>query len=163
VEPSQATVRTKPVSIRQVCWSLPSDACPRCGGSAPRLWDVIRVAVDIDLEQPIVLSVEVSVHACAACGRTFRSQPPFLRPRAIYTKRVVQKAIEAVYCDGLAARNVPERLARDFWVRPSEKMVRLWCRSFADQLDFSVDYQPWVVANFSGILCVDEVRQWERS
>jgi hypothetical protein len=161
VEPSQATVRTKPVSIRQVCWSLPSDACPRCGGSAPRLWDVIRVAVDIDLEQPIVLSVEVSVHACAACGRTFRSQPPFLRPRAIYTKRVVQKAIEAVYCDGLAARNVPERLARDFWVRPSEKMVRLWCRSFADQLDFSVDYQPWVVANFSGILCVDEVYQGE--
>src|SRR5260370_24084868 len=40
-------------------------------------------------------------------------------------------------------------------------MVRLWCRSFADQLDFSVDYQPWVVANFSGILCVDEVYQGE--
>jgi hypothetical protein len=159
VEPSQETVRTKTVSIRQVCWSLPADACPGCGDSAPRLWDVIRVAVDIDLEQPIVLSVEVSVHACGACGRTFRAQPPFLRPRAIYTKRVVQKAIEAVYCDGLAARNVPERLARDFWVRPSEKMVRLWCRSFADQLDFSVDYQPWVVANFSGILCVDEVYQ----
>jgi hypothetical protein len=117
--------------------------------------------VDIDLDQPIVLAVEVSVHACGACGRTFRAQPPFLRPRAIYTKRVVQKAIEAVYCDGMAASNVPERLARDFWVRPSEKMVRLWCRSFADQLDFTVDYQPWVVANFSGILCVDEVYQGE--
>lgn len=161
MEPSQLTVGTKPVSIRQVCWSLPSDACPRCGESAPRLWDAIRVAVDIDLEQPIVLAVEVSVHGCQRCGHAFRAQPPFLRPRAIYTRRVVQKAVAAVYCDGLAARNVPDRLARDFWVRPSEKMVRLWCRSFADQLDFTVDYQPWVVANFSGMLCVDEVYQGE--
>ena len=27
------------------------------------------------------------------------------------------------------------------------------------EIDFGVDYQPWVVANFSGILCVDEVYQ----
>jgi hypothetical protein len=87
----------------------------------------------------------------------FRAQPPFLRPRAIYTRRVVQKAVEAVFCDGLAARCVPDRLARDFWVKPSEKMVRLWSRAFAAEVDFSTDYQPWVVANFSGILCVDEV------
>jgi hypothetical protein len=161
VEPSHSTVRTKPCTIRQVWWSFPSDACPRCSGAAPRVWDVTRVAVDIDLDQPVVLAVEVSVHACQSCGRTFRAQPPFLRPRAIYTRRVVQKAVEAVYCDGLAARSVPDRMARDFWVRPSEKMVRLWCRAFADRLDFTADYQPWVVANFSGVLCVDEVYQGE--
>ena len=161
MEPSQSTVRTKPVSIRQVYWSLPSDACPRCGSGAPRIWDVIRVAIDIDLDQPIVLSVEVSVHRCLPCGRVFRAQPPFLRRHAIYTRRVVQKAVEAVNLDGLAARRVPDRLARDFWVRPSEKMVRLWCRGFADQLDFAADYQPWVIASFSGILCVDEVYQGE--
>jgi hypothetical protein len=61
----------------------------------------------------------------------------------------------------MAMRCVPDRLARDFWVKPAEKMVRLWCRAFADQIDFAVDYQPWVVANFSGILCVDEVYQGE--
>ena len=38
-------------------------------------------------------------------------------------------------------------------------MVRLWCRAYAAEIDFAVDYQPWVVANFSGILCVDEVYQ----
>src|SRR5262249_32257889 len=91
----------------------------------------------------------------------FRAQPPFLRPRAIYTGRVVQKAIDAVYRDGLAARSVPDRLARDFWVKPNEKMIRLWCRTFAAEVDFTADYQPWVVANFSGILCVDEVYQGE--
>ncbi len=106
-----------------------------------------------------MLVVDVSVHVCATCSRMFRAQPPFLRPRAIYTQRVVQKAIDAMYRDGLAARCVPDRLARDFWVRPDEKMVRLWCRTYAAEIDFAVDYQPWVVANFSGILCVDEVYQ----
>jgi hypothetical protein len=40
-------------------------------------------------------------------------------------------------------------------------MVRLWCRAYAAEVDFTTDYQPWVVANFSGILCVDEVYQGE--
>jgi hypothetical protein len=112
VEPSQATVQTKAVSFRRVYWTFPSVSCPRCGDDAPRIWDVTRAAVDIDLDQPVVLAVEVSVHVCATCSRMFRAQPPFLRPRAIYTGRVVQKAVEAVYRDGLAARSVPERLAR---------------------------------------------------
>jgi hypothetical protein len=40
-------------------------------------------------------------------------------------------------------------------------MVRVWCRAFADHLDFAADYQPWVIASFSGVLCVDEVYQGE--
>ena len=43
------------------------------------------VAIDIDLDQPGVLRVMVSVHVCPICSRMFRAQPPFLRPRAIYT------------------------------------------------------------------------------
>jgi len=144
-----------------VRWSFATTECQRCGGLAPRLWDATRVAVDIDLQQPVVLAVVVSVHVCPVCGRMFRAQPPFLRPRSIYTQRVVQKAIEAVYHDRMAMRCVPDRLARDFWVKPAEKMVRLWCRAFVDHIDFAIDYQPWVVANFSGILCVDEVYQGE--
>jgi Transposase len=159
LELSRTSIHTTPCAFRQVRWSFPSTECLSCGGLAPRLWDATRVAVDIDLEQPVVLAVIVSVHICPVCGRMFRAQPPFLRPRAIYTLRVVQKAVAAVYCDGLAMRCVPDRLARDFWVKPDEKMVRLWCRAFAAEIDFVIDYQPWVVANFSGILCVDEVYQ----
>ena len=159
MEPNQASVQTKQVSFRRVYWSFPTVNCPRCGREAPRVWDATRVAIDIDLDQPVVLTVEVSVHVCATCSRMFRAQPPFLRPRAIYTRRVVQKAVEAVFCDGMAVRCVPDRLARDFWIKPDEKMVRLWCRAYAAEIDFAVDYQPWVVANFSGILCVDEVYQ----
>jgi hypothetical protein len=159
VEPSRALVQTTPCTFRQVQWTFPSIECQRCGRPAPRLWNAARVAIDLDLNQPVVLAVIVSVHVCSTCSRMFRAQPPFLRPRAIYTQRVVQKAIEAVYHDGMAMRCVPDRLARDLWVKPDEKMVRLWCRAFAAQIDFVVDYQAWVVANFSGILCVDEVYQ----
>jgi hypothetical protein len=94
-----------------------------------------------------------SAPACSAC-----SPRSFGRGRS--TRSVLsRKAIEAVYHDQMAMRCVPDRLARDFWVKPAEKMVRLWCRAFADHIDLAIDYQPWVVANFSGILCVDEVYQ----
>ena len=72
---------------------------------------------------------------------------------------MVQKAVDAVYQDGMAMRRVPERMARDFWVRPSEGMIRQWCNQYRDSFDFGTDYQPWVVQEFSGILCVDEVYQ----
>jgi transposase len=59
----------------------------------------------------------------------------------------------------MALRRVTARLARDFWVRPSEGMIRSWCRTHGAKFDFAADYQPWVVSEFSGILCVDEVYQ----
>jgi hypothetical protein len=59
----------------------------------------------------------------------------------------------------MAFRRAAERLARDFWVRPSEGSIRRWCRSASQQIDLTVDYLPWVVQEFSGVLCVDEVYQ----
>lgn len=145
--------------MRRVRWSLPVLRCDRCQQPARRVWDVTRTAIDIDLDQPVLLAVVVSVHRCRACRCYFRAQPPFLRPDAIYTNRVVAKAVEAVYQDGLAFRCVAARLARDFWVRPSEAMIRRWCRAYAAGWDFDRDYLPWVVETFSGVLCLDEVYQ----
>jgi hypothetical protein len=145
--------------VRRVRWSLATVPCDRCHREAPRVWDATRTAIDIDLDQPILLAVVVSVHFCQPCRHYFRAQPSFLRPDAIYSNRVVQKAVEAVFHDGLAMRCVPARLARDFWVQPSEAMVRRWCRAYAAGLDFDADYLPWVVETFSGVLCIDEVYQ----
>jgi hypothetical protein len=36
------------------------------------------------------------MHACQSRGRTFRPQRPFLRPRAIYTRRVIQESVEVL-------------------------------------------------------------------
>jgi hypothetical protein len=33
----------------------------------------------------------------------------------------------------MALRRVPARLARDFWVRPSEGIIRAWCHAYQSQ------------------------------
>lgn len=148
-----------PVQMRHVQWTQPTLPCDRCGSAAPRAWDVTRTAIDLDLDAPVLLRVVVSVHHCEPCRHHFRAHPPFLRPDAIYTNRIVAKALQAVYEDGLAFRRVPDRLARDFWVRPSEGMIRVWCRAYSTHRATQESYLPWVVEEFSGILCVDEVYQ----
>jgi len=142
-----------------VTYVLSEAACDLCQQSAPRYSTTERVAIDLDLEQPVLLAVTVSIHYCPACQHYFRVQPPFLRPDALYTNRVVDKAVQSVYRDGMALRRVSQRLATDFWVQPSEGMIRHWCMMYGKTFDFAQDYQPWVTREFSGILCVDEVYQ----
>lgn len=138
---------------------LPATPCDRCQQPAPRYSSTERGAIDLDLSRPILLAVTVNVHHCTACQHYFRAQPPFLRSDAIYTNRVVDKAVQSVYRDGMAMRRVSQRLAADFWVQPSEGMIRDWCATYGKTLDFIKDYQPWVTRVFSGILCVDEAYQ----
>jgi len=145
--------------VRALRYSLPVLPCDRCGQPAARFSTVARTAIDLDLDQPTLLLVTVSVHHCRPCHHYFRAQPPFLRADATYTNRVVTKALQAVYQDGMAFRRTTARLARDFWVCPSEGSIRRWCRSYGTSLDLSGDYQPWVVEAFSGVLCIDEIYQ----
>jgi bacterioferritin-associated ferredoxin len=159
--PIRATLNQTACQIREVAYLLPVTPCDQCQQPARRVSTADRVAIDLDLDQPTLLLVTVGVHHCPACRHYFRCQPPFLRPDACYTNRVVAAAVAAVHRDGMAMRRVPARLARDFWVRPSERSVRLWCRAYQATCDFATDYQPWVVAEFSGVLCVDELYQGE--
>ena len=82
-----------------------------------------------------------------------------MRPDGIYANEVVRKAVNCVYEDGMAMRRATVRLARDFWVQPSEATIRFWCKQYRAGFDFVTQYQPWVVQEFSGVLCVDEVYQ----
>lgn len=131
--------------------------CPSCEQSAHRVWSTRRWAIDANLDDLGLLSIRVGVYRCGACGHLFRGQPPFIRPGATYTNRVVRLAVQAVFEDGMAISRVPERMARDFWTRPSEASVRLWCRQWADQRREGCAYEPWIVSRFSGTLCVDEL------
>jgi hypothetical protein len=153
------TINQTVCQVREVAYLLPTIACDRCQQMAARFSTAERVAIDLDLDRPTLLLITVSVHFCAACRHYFRAQPPFLRPDASYTNRVVATAVAAVYHDRMAMRRVPDRLARDFWIRPSEASIRQWCHAYRTRFDFATDYQPWVVQEFSGVLCVDEVYQ----
>lgn len=156
---SNPTINQTVCEIRELSYRLPEVPCDRCYQPAGSFSRATRVAIDLNLDHPVLLAVTVSVHYCAGCHHYFRVQPPFLRRDAIYTNRVVSRAVDSVYQDGMAVRRVGTRLARDFWVQPSEKMIRQWCQVYQASLDFETDYQPWVVSEFSGILCVDELYQ----
>lgn len=67
--------------------------------------------------------------------------------------------MDSVLKDGLPFCRVPDRMARDFWVHPSESSIRLWVKRQICALPWKESYEPWVVENFSGVLCVDEVYQ----
>lgn len=106
----------------------------------------MRTAADHDLDQPTLLHVIVSVPRCATGQHYFRVQPPFLRRDATSTNRVVAKVAASVYHDGMALRRVAHRLVRDFWVQPSERMIRQWCHEYAAPLTLDgEDRQPVVV------------------
>jgi len=159
VAPSLPSLNQTLCRMRQVAGTFPALPCPSCGHPADRTDTVARTAIDIDLDSPVLLHVTVSRHYCAPCRRYFRAQPPFLRPDAVYTNRVVAKAVQAVFHDGMAMRRVAARLARDFWVCPSEGSIRQWCREARTTAAFATEYEPWVVREFSGVLCVDEAYQ----
>lgn len=159
VNVSNSTINQTVCQIRELSYRLTETLCDRCHQPAASFSTATRVTIDLDLDHPVLLAVTVSVHHCRACHHYFRVQPPFLRPDAIYTNRVVRTAVQSVYQDGMAVRRVGQRLGRDFWVQPSESMIRQWCRAYQATFDFETDYQAWVVSEFSGILCVDEVYQ----
>jgi transposase/transposase-like protein len=145
--------------FKEIDYLLPFAPCDRCQQAVGSITTASRTAIDLNLEHPVLVHVTVSVHYCASCSHYFRVQPPFLRPGAIYTNQVVERAVRSVYEDGMAMRRVTTRMARDFWVQPSEGIIREWCQEYSAGFDFEGDYQPWVVSEFSGILCVDEVYQ----
>ncbi len=91
-----------PCVIRHLDHSVCTVDCSRCGHAAPRVWNTDRIAIDIALDHPILLQVTVSIHSCATCQQYMRAQPPFLRPAAIDTNRVVEQAVQSVYQDGMA-------------------------------------------------------------
>lgn len=156
---SEPNVNQTICHVKQLHYTLQVTPCDRCQQPAPFFTQAQRHAIDVHLDHPVLLQLTVSVHYCAVCEHYFRAQPPFLQRGAIYTNQVIEKAVHAVYEDGMAMRKVPTRMARDFWVCPSEGSVRRWCRHYSQTIDFVKDYQCWVVSEFSGILCVDEVYQ----
>jgi len=79
------------------------------------------------MQRDVVLNVNQT-----ACHRYFRAQPPFIPPSAIYTNRVIGKAVQSVVEDGLALRCVPDRLWTDAkgnqrTVNEARALNMAWC------------------------------------
>lgn len=121
-------IQHAPLCVKKLRYSPPTCCCEGCGQSSPWVWHAQRLVYDPCLEGPVLLWVEAGVYRCAICARYFRAQGPFMQLYSSYTRRVVQTAVDAVLRDGMPIRRVAARMARDFWVRPSEASIRRWYR-----------------------------------
>ncbi len=134
--------------------------CPDCGQEARRNSTGARTLQEPDLERPAFLIVRMSVCACRnpACARKyFRVPLPFAAPRVRYSETAKQLCIASITRDGMPFCRVPERVADDFHLYPSTSTVWEWHRQACEAIDLTAEYEPWVKAQFSGVLCIDEL------
>lgn len=134
--------------------------CPDCGQSAKRNSIGERTLQEPNLDQPTFLIVRMSVCRCdtPACDRKyFRVPLPFAAPGARYTDQAKGLCVSSITRDGMPFGRVPERVAEDFHLYPSTSTVWEWHRQEGEEVDLTEDYAPWVKAQFSGVLCIDEV------
>ena len=140
---------------------LPSSyPCPDCGQEAKRNSIGERTLQEPDLDQPTFLIVRMSVCRCdnSLCDRKyFRIPLPFAHAGARYTDPAKGLCVSSITRDGMPFSRVPQRVAQDFHLFPSKSTVWQWHRQEAEEVDLETDYAPWVKAQFSGVLCIDEV------
>ena len=134
--------------------------CPDCGQLAYRNSKGERTLQEPNLEQPTFLVIRMSVCHCKnpSCPRKyFRIPLPFAIPRVHYSDQARQLCVSSVTRDGMPFCRVPERVGEDFHLYPSKSTVWEWHRKSCESIDLATDYEPWVKAQFSGVLCIDEV------
>jgi len=132
-----------------------------CGTPCKRHQVRCRHPWDRGEQVPTLLHIEVGSYECPTCGRFWTSEAPGVAPRRRYTDRARKLAVDSVNEDRMPIRRVEHRLERDFGLEPVPSTLHSWWREGAEGLSVE-DYQSHVVAQFSGILCMDEVydRGW---
>jgi transposase len=133
----------------------------KCGTPCKRHQVRYRHAWDRGEQVPTLLHIEVASYECPTCDCFWTSEAPGVGPRRRYTDRARKLAVDSVNEDRMPIRRVEHRLERDFGLEPVPSTVHNWWREGAEDLCVE-DYQDHVVAQFSGILCIDEVydKEW---
>lgn len=109
------------------------------------------------MDGPTVHTVPIGNYRCVTCCRFFKPELPFAGKGKRYTTRAVRKATVAVQEDKTTYTALPQRLNRDFSIRPSKSSGWCWFQEFAGQIDIQ-DYLRWACGRFSGQLSVDSVK-----
>ncbi len=138
-------------------------ACPRCGRECRRKRSYRRRMGDIDLEHATLLVVRVGLYECRRCRRAFTSAPSGAQPRARYTGRAKQAALDSVTEDKMPFVGVAQRMVRDFHATPHATTILRWFRQGTpgpeqtDRRGEWTEVNAQAVAQFSGVLVLDEL------
>jgi transposase len=131
--------------------------CPSCGKRGRRKQIHTRRVRDIAYGEIVFLQVRVGEYrTTCSCCKTFRAAIEGVEPRAQYTNRVRNAVIDRLLDDNMNMERLGQALQRDFYLALSDGFLY-------DCLDWKIrqinlaSYRQWTLANFSGILCIDEI------
>ena len=132
--------------------------CPACGTKGRRIKVVSRWIPHVGrLNCQSWLHAEVGVYnAKGSCAKYFQAPLPGVPYRGRYSSEVRNTVANAVIRDRMPYRLVQQRMAEDYRLALSVGYIHdcfVWAHA---QIDMAAHWD-FVRANFSGVLCVDEV------
>jgi transposase-like protein len=131
--------------------------CPTCGKLGRRKATYHRRVRTLAYKRVVVLDVTYGEYrARCHCRKTFRTTPPNVEPRALYDNTVRQAVLDRILEDGMSVERVLASMRRDFDLDLSDGFVYDCLDWQARRLDMA-DHRRWVLARFSGTLCIDEL------
>jgi hypothetical protein len=137
--------------------------CPHCGQLGRRKDCHERIVRSIAYHAILLLHVTTAEYrACCDCCRTFRTQVDGVEPKAHYDNKVREAVLDRLLDDRMTVAQIQNALQRDFYLDLSTGFLY-------DCLDWKIRqvngaaYRQWTLANFSGILCLDEIHLGEQT
>jgi len=137
--------------------------CPQCGTKGRRIKVVSRWIPHVGLlNRRSWIHAEVGVYkAKCSCCRYFQAPIPGVPYRGRYSYEVRNAVANAVIRDRMPYRLVQQRMAEDYQLELSVGYIHdcfVWAHA---QID-TEEYWAFVLASFSGVLCVDEVHEGQK-
>ncbi|APW58625.1 transposase [Paludisphaera borealis] len=131
--------------------------CPTCGKLGHRKAVHNRQVRTIAYKEVVFLDITYGEYrARCRCCTTFRTTPPGVEPRALYDNKVRRAVLDRILEDGMSVERVIASMERDFLLNLSDGFVYDCLDWQVRRLDLA-DHRRWVLAHFSGTLCVDEL------
>jgi len=132
--------------------------CPHCGKKGRRVQVISRWILHVGmLNRRSWIHAEVGVYkAQCDCCKYFQAPIPGVPYRGRYSYEVRNSVANAVIRDRMPYRLVQQRMAEDYRLELSVGYIHA-CFVWAHRQIDTEEHWDFVVANFSGVLCVDEV------
>lgn len=137
--------------------------CSKCGKFGKRQRTRQRTVRDLAHKQPALLTIVYGVYlATCACAKYFSAVVDGVALRWGYTEAVRKKVVDLLVRDHLSVYKVQQHLSEDFRLEVSVGFVHDCFRWAYQRIDRAA-YWAWVLKNFSGVLCIDEVHDSGRT
>ena len=138
-------------------------ACPTCGKKGWRKRIKSRKVRHLAHKVPVIWILILGVYrATCTCRKFFTATVEGVALRAGYTEAVRRKVVDLLIRDHLSIHKVQQHLQEDFCLHVSVGFIYdciQWAYGRVDQ----AAYWQWVLRNFSGVICVDEVHDVGRT